>query len=70
MTISTIKAIETELAAQDRDRLCVLMVTLDPERDTPAVLAELADRHRVNNDRWRFARTSPEDVRLIAAVLV
>jgi protein SCO1/2 len=69
MTISTIKAIEAELAAEDRDRLRVLMVTLDPERDTPAVLAELADRHRVNNDRWRFARTSPEDVRLIAAVL-
>ena len=69
MTISTIKAIEAELAPEDLPRLRVLMVTFDPERDTPAALSELADRHRVDQDRWQFVRTSPEDVRLVAAVL-
>lgn len=69
MTISTIKAIEAALAPEDLARLRVLMVTFDPERDTPAALSELADRHRVDQDRWQFARTRPEDVRLVAAVL-
>jgi protein SCO1/2 len=69
MIISTISAIEARLSQEDRGYLQVLMITLDPERDTPAALAELADRHRVDNRRWRFARTAPADVRLVAAVL-
>jgi protein SCO1 len=68
MTISTIKAIEAELAPEDLARLRVLMVTFDPERDSPTALAELADRHHVDQDRWQFARTKPADVRLVAAV--
>jgi protein SCO1/2 len=69
MTVSTIRAIENQLPPETREALRVVMITLDPERDTPDVLAELADRHRVNNDRWRFARTASSDVRLLAAVL-
>ena len=69
MTISTIRAIEKQLLPEAREHLHILMITLDPERDTPVALAELADRHRVINRRWRFARTAPSDVRLVAAVL-
>ena len=69
MTISTIRAIENQLQPEAREHLHILMITLDPERDTAAALAELADRHRVDNRRWRFARTAPSDVRLVAAVL-
>jgi protein SCO1/2 len=69
MTISTIRAIEAQVPPEYRNRLRVLMITLDPERDTPAELAALADRHRVNDERWRFARTAASDVRPLAAVL-
>jgi protein SCO1/2 len=69
MTVSTIRAIEAQLPPEARERLQVLMITFDPEHDTPAALAELANRHRVNNDRWRFARTAPAEVRPVAAVL-
>jgi protein SCO1/2 len=69
MTISTIRAIEAQVPPEYRNRLRVLMITLDPERDTPAGLAALADRHRVNDERWRFARTAASDVRPLAAVL-
>jgi protein SCO1 len=69
MTISTMKAIEAKLAPEDLLRLRVLMITFDPERDTPTALSELADRHGVDQDRWRFARTKRDDARLIAAVL-
>jgi protein SCO1/2 len=69
MTISTIRAIEGQVPPGHRSRVRVLMITLDPERDTPDKLAALADRHRVNDDRWRFARTAPADVRPLAALL-
>lgn len=68
MIISTISAIEARLSPEAREHLRVLMITFDPERDTPAALAELAERHRVDNRHWRFARTAPADVRLVAAV--
>ena len=69
MTVSTIRAIEAQLPSEARERLQVLMITFDPERDTPAALADLAERHRVNNDRWRFVRTAAAEVRPVAAVL-
>jgi protein SCO1/2 len=69
MTIGTIRAIEGQVPPGHRSRLRVLMITLDPERDTPDELAALADGHRVNDERWRFARTAPSDVRPLAAVL-
>lgn len=41
---------------------------MDPERDTPAALAELARRHNLD-DRWLLARTDEDGVRQISAVL-
>jgi protein SCO1/2 len=35
-------------------------VTVDPETDTPAVLAEYAARHGADPERWLFL-TGPED---------
>lgn len=69
MIISTIGAVEAKLPAAERESLQVLMITLDPERDTPEALTRLAERHRVDTGRWRFARPDPGDVRLIAAAL-
>jgi len=45
------------------------MVSLDPARDTPTALNELADKHHVDRARWRFVRPAPADVRTIAALL-
>lgn len=69
MIISTIGMVERQLPPAARERMRVLMISLDPLRDTPAVLADLAQRHRVDPGRWRFARSTPADVRLMAAML-
>jgi protein SCO1/2 len=47
----------------------VLLVSFDPERDTPQRLAELAALHGVDQNRWSLARASDEQVRELAAVL-
>lgn len=69
MLISTIQRFELELPEANRARLRVLMVSLDPARDTPARLMEVAQRHRVDLARWTLARTDPAHVRRMAAAL-
>lgn len=69
MLISTMQRLERELPEASRGRLRVLMVSLDPERDTPAKLAEVAARHGVDLRRWTLARAGPKDVRRLAAAL-
>jgi protein SCO1 len=54
--------------APARDRIRVLMVTFDPERDTVAVLKETAAKHRCD-PHWSIVRGSPADARQIAAAL-
>lgn len=69
MLVSTIQRYERELPEASRGRVRVLLVSLDPARDTPAKLAELAQRHRVDPARWTLARAEADDVRRLAAAL-
>lgn len=69
MLISTIQRLERELPEAQRGRLRVLMVSFDPQRDTPEQLAELAARHRVDLARWTFARPDAAGARKLAALL-
>jgi len=69
MLISTMQRFERELPEANRGRLRVLMVSLDPERDTPAKLAEVAARHGVDLRRWTLAHAEAKDVRRLAAAL-
>lgn len=69
LLINTMRRMEQQLAPEARQRLKVLLVSIDPERDTPEKLKELAERHRVDAARWTFARASADDVRKLAAVL-
>ena len=69
LLISTIQKTELALAPEDRAKLRVLMVSIDPDNDTPQLLREVADRHHVDDTRWKLTRASPADVRKIAAVL-
>jgi len=69
MLISTIQRYELQLPEDRRAQLRVLMVSIDPKRDTPAHLDEVAQRHRVDGKRWTLARTDAASVRKLAAAL-
>jgi protein SCO1/2 len=56
------------LPAPIRDRIRILMVTFDPERDSVAVLKETSEKHSCSKN-WSLVRGSPADVRQIAAAL-
>jgi protein SCO1/2 len=69
MLIGQMQRIEAALEPAARAQTRVLLISLDPARDTSERLAELAKRHGVDGRRWSFTRTSEPSVREIAALL-
>lgn len=63
------KAIEQSLSPEERTRLGVTLISLDPKRDTPAVLARMRQERSLDPVRWTLARPDPQDVRAIAGLL-
>ena len=69
LLIDTLRAIEVTIADQQRKDLRVLLISIDPERDTTAALATLAQERRIDLSRWTLAHTDASTVRSIAAML-
>jgi protein SCO1/2 len=70
LLIADLHRIEQEIPPPARADVRVLLVSFDPERDTPAALLALARAHHADPARWRFVTARDDDtVRLIAAVL-
>ena len=63
------KAVERQLAPAERERLGILLVSMDPKRDTPAALMSIVDKRKLDRARWTLASPAPADVREIAGVL-
>jgi protein SCO1/2 len=69
LLIDTIRSVEATLSPVQKTQLRVLMISIDPDRDTPAILGELARTRRVDLSRWTLARADAGTVRKIAATL-
>lgn len=69
LLIETSTTVINALEPAQRKRMRVLLVSLDPKRDTPAALAEVVRAHRLDAGRWTLARTDESTVRRLAAVL-
>jgi protein SCO1/2 len=69
LLLAAIQRLEAALSPAERVRLRVMVVSLDPERDTPQVLKAVAARQAVDVGRWTLARAAEADVRKLAAVL-
>lgn len=68
LLISTIKLTESKLSPEQRANLRVLIISIDPERDTPEKMLETMERHSVEASRWSMVRPQPGDLRTIAGV--
>jgi len=68
LLISTIQLTESKLSIEERSKLRVLTISIDPDRDTPALLRETMQRHSVDSNRWSMVRSAPGDLRSIAGV--
>jgi len=69
MLIDTLRTIERTVTPAQRAQLRMLMISIDPDRDTVQHLQTLAQERRLDASRWTLARTDEASVRKIAAVL-
>jgi len=69
MLTAQLQNVERQLSPQTRHNLTFLMVSLDPDRDTPEALTSFRHRHHVEASNWIVTRTSAEHVRVLAAAL-
>lgn len=63
------KAIERQLTPAEQQRLGILLVSMDPKRDTPAALMTVATKRKLDPTRWTLASPRAEDVREVAGLL-
>lgn len=69
MLVDTMRDTEAQLTPQERANLSVLLVTIDPARDTVAVLQRTAEQRDLDPAHWTVARTDTKTTRKFAAVL-
>jgi len=69
MIIDTLRATERAVPAAQRAGLRVLMISFDPQRDTPAALRAIAAERHIDGARWTLAHADAATVRTVAALL-
>ena len=69
LLVDSLRSIERQLSAAERARIGFVMVTIDPERDTPESLARLMAERRLDATRWQLLQPRPEDLRALAGIL-
>ena len=63
------KGVEKALDPAARARLGILLISMDPKRDTPAALMSIVRKRKLDTARWTLASPPAEDVRTVAGVL-
>jgi protein SCO1 len=69
LLIDTLRSFERSLTPGERERIRVVLISIDPEHDTTENLQALATTRRIDLSRWTLAHTDEATVRKIAAVL-
>ena len=69
LIIDSAKGVDHALDDRERERLDILLISMDPARDDTAALMSVFDRRKLDPGRWTLARTSERHVRSLAALL-
>lgn len=69
LIIDSGKAIERQLTPAEQQRIGILLISMDPARDTPAALKYIVEKRKLDVARWTLASPPKHDVRAVAGVL-
>ena len=67
--VHDLKAMDASMRRSARTGTHFVLVTIDPEHDTPEALREFRDRMGLDAERWTLLRGTESDTRELAAVL-
>lgn len=69
LLMSDLKRLERQMPEAIRSDVRILMVSFDPDRDTPQALARIRQERGLDAARWTLASTGGEEARELAGVL-
>ncbi|MDQ6529376.1 SCO family protein [Flavobacterium sp. LHD-85] len=67
--VADMRDIESKLEKKTKQHVKLILVSIDPNTDTPERLKSFAIENKMNQDPWVFLRSSEENTREFAAVL-
>lgn len=67
--VADMRNIEKQVPEKDLEKVKFIMVSIDPETDTPQRLKKFSEDNLMTDDHWMFLRGTPENTREFAAVL-
>ena len=67
--VADMRNIEAQFSEKELSNLKFVLVSIDPETDTPERLKTFSKENLMEDDHWMFLRGTPEDTREFAAVL-
>lgn len=67
--VADMRNIESRLPTNIKDNVKLVLISIDPETDTPKRLKEFAIANKMDGNQWEFLRSSEENTREFAAVL-
>ncbi len=67
--VNDMKKVEEKLSGKDFKDIKFLLVSIDPERDTPKALLEFANRYNLDLNKWQLLTSNESNVSELAAVL-
>lgn len=69
MLVEALHRLEGRLTPRQKAGLRVLLVSFDPDRDTPAALSKMVRERGVDPARWKLAAAPEDEARELAALL-
>ena len=67
--VSDMQKIAKKITADKLKETTMVLVSIDPENDTPEVLKQYGKQHKMEGEPWLFLRSDKESVRELANVL-
>ena len=61
--VADMKNIESQIKKNIKDQVKLILVSIDPERDTPQMLKAFAIENEMDGDQWLFLQGTEESVR-------
>lgn len=67
--VADMRNIEENIPKEYKDKVQLILVSIDPEVDTPKRLKEFSIENKMTGNQWTFLRSNEENTREFAAVL-
>jgi protein SCO1 len=67
--LAKLKYIENNMSPEHKDKVNFLLISLDPERDTPEVLNSYMKKKELDEKTWQMFSGDPDDILELSALI-